>query len=71
MFSQINSTVNIELFFKVGNRCSFRHTRAPGICKVAADCPKVKEQAQNGISPVICGFQDTTIPIVCCEGILP
>lgn len=55
------------LFSKVGDTCSLKHTRAPGVCKLAADCPKVKELALKGISPVICGFQDLNIPIVCCE----
>lgn len=56
--------------FLVGNPCTVKHTGAGGICKVAADCPKVKEQAQIGISPTICGFRHNTIPIVCCEGYL-
>ncbi|KAJ3639324.1 hypothetical protein Zmor_002689 [Zophobas morio] len=54
-------------FAQVGSSCQVKVTGVAGVCRIASDCPVVQEQAQNGISPTICGFYQLTVPIVCCE----
>lgn len=48
----------------VGDSCETEYSGRLGRCEV--DCPIVEEEAQVGIDPTICGYQDLVTPIVCC-----
>ncbi|EFA11559.1 serine protease P44 [Tribolium castaneum] len=54
-------------FAQVGDTCVVKSTGVRGVCRISSNCPIVEEQAQNGISPTICGYYQLTVPIVCCE----
>lgn len=51
----------------MGDSCEVKTTGVRGVCRISSNCPIVEEQAQNGISPTICGYYQLTVPIVCCE----
>jgi hypothetical protein len=42
------------------------YDRAPGICKGARDCRRVREDHRSRIPLTICGYQQNNVPIVCC-----
>jgi hypothetical protein len=54
-------------FAQIGDECVVKTTGVVGRCRISSNCPVVQEQAQNGISPTICGYYQLTVPIVCCE----
>ncbi|XP_063907488.1 serine protease snake-like [Zophobas morio] len=49
----------------VGDVCTLRSTKSPGVCKLFNDCEKAREALQQRRFPQTCGFQGKQ-PIVCC-----
>ena len=48
-----------------GDACNRDHDGSPGICRKVEDCPKVRQEYNNGISLTICAYINRK-PIVCC-----